>query len=184
MEHDESKDMITFDLLCNTYIEAGSFASPSELHGQLCGHLSVGDQLEASAILSITSAQVGTNVILNESMEATVLMLYQEIRQQLKSPDLSFFALLPDNSEPLSVRLECLSQWCHGFLIGYSSIRIKETSLTEDEHSIILDFTQIVKVDIHMGTTDDDQCEQDYMLLYDYVRTSAMMLCHQNSATQ
>ena len=174
---DNADKQITFDELCDIYVEIGSFSSPSELHGQLCGQLSAGQRLESADWLKAATDQMAIESILSVSVEEFLMTLYQSTYQELLSPDMSFSLFLPEDSDPMNVRLECLSQWCHGFLAGYGLGGISQSSLSKETQSILLDFTRIVKVetDIEAGDLNDD-AEHDFMEVCEYVRMAVLTL--------
>lgn len=174
---DSAQDILTFDSLCDIYVEVGSFSSPAELHGQLCGQLSAGQRLTTSDWLKVVADQIAIESALTESAEQLLTAMYHSTLELLSSPDMSFSLFLPEDSDPMSVRLECLSQWCHGFLAGYGLGGISQQSLSKEAQSILLDFTRIVKVetDIEVGEL-DNEAESDFMEVCEYVRMATLTL--------
>ncbi|MCY4177310.1 MAG: UPF0149 family protein [Endozoicomonadaceae bacterium] len=185
MAHCSDEELITFDRLCDIYIEAGSFASPSELHGELCGQLCAQNRLKASTVISIASTQMGSELVMSESAKKTILVLYQQILKQLSAADFHFYMLLPDDSDPLSMRLECLSQWCHGFVTGYGSGKANNKSLSKQAKSILIDLMNIIKIDTDVDDqTDNPDEEQSYEELCDYVQMAVLVLFDENFSVQ
>ena len=174
---------ITFDDLCSIYLEEGSFAPPADLHGQLCGLLCAGNLLKTEDIINLATEQMMLDSALKEATQDKIIALYREAQAQLKSSDLDFCILLPDNSDPLSIRLESLTQWCHGFLTGYGLSGINQKDLSEEAQSILLDFTRIVKVDTSMDAMlESDSSEGDFVEVCEYVRMAALMLFNENNS--
>ncbi len=176
-DSEKNEEKITFDTLCDTYIEASSFASPAELHGLLCGKLSSGKHLDNSTWLNAVEEQMDLNNGLNEKARNMFVELYAFTYQQLTSSDFSFAPLLPDDMEPLSMRLECLSQWCRGFLTGYGLGGIGKSLPSKEEQSVLLDFSQIVKVNTDIKSTCvTNEDERDFTEVIQYVRMAAITL--------
>jgi len=174
---DNIQDAITFDGLCNIYVEADSFSSPADLHGQLCGQLAAGQRLDRSVWLNIAVEQMNLEGDLSETAERYLVALYEWSYEQLLSPDLSFLMLLPDDNDPMSVRLEALSQWCHGFLAGYGLAGVRQESFSKESQAILLDFTRIVKVDTEIEAAElDNNAENDFMEVCEYVRMAVLTL--------
>lgn len=63
---------------------------------------------------------------LSEQDMAVFMEVHDTTRSQLEDPELGFNLLLPDDEDPLSQRLQALTSWCQGFLLGISLCGLKK----------------------------------------------------------
>jgi uncharacterized protein len=91
-------------------------ASPSEIHGILCGLICAGHDLQDGFSLD--------NILLHLGRYAchkiTLLRLYSDISLQLIKATDHFDLLLPSEKTRLSVQANALNIWCKGFISGLS----------------------------------------------------------------
>jgi yecA family protein len=173
---DISTPAVHFDELANSLLPLGTLNSPSELQGLLCGKLCGGAVLsevswllEAVEFLDFTQAP-------DESIRNLLSRLYHATHAQLRG-DFALQLMLPDDEVEIELRLEALSQWCHGFLTGFGSAGAKD-ELSDDARDALEDLAALVQV-----TTDgEDDDEADYMEVTEYVRMAAASLYYEFAA--
>lgn len=154
--------------------------SPAECHGVLCALLAVqpdptAEQWLAEILPDAVANATGGDVLAREAVQAMV-DLFQMSQQQLLSSTFSFDLLLPADDEDLASRSAALGEWCRGFLYGLGLSGIGDIQrLPDDLPEILLDMEKIS----HAGdyeAQDEEEDEQAFTELVEYVRVGAMML--------
>ena len=155
--------------------------SPAECHGILCALLAVQSQPTAERWLSeilpeVVASATGGDVLARETVQQMV-GLFEQTRQQLASSSFGLALLLPDDDESLVSRTEALGSWCRGFLYGLGLSGIGDISrLPDDLPEILLDMEKISHADDYVAQDENEEDEQAFAELEEYVRVGAMML--------
>jgi len=94
---------------------------------------------------------------------------------ELFSQELDFAPLVADDSEELGPRLASLAEWCAGFLSGFGASATvgSRDVLHLDVQEILRDFASISA--LQDDVDGDEQDENSYMELYEYVRVAAVL---------
>jgi uncharacterized protein YgfB (UPF0149 family) len=86
--------------------------------------------------------------------------------------------LLPDDEFDLDQRIASLGQWCQGFLTGFAMAGKQQVdgakTYSEELTEAISDIAAIAQVSADEG--DDEEGEQDYFAVCEYVRVAAMTI--------
>lgn len=182
--------------LASAAAAATSELSPAELHGTVCGvqcatlrarHLGrdgrdedVGDEdadwtrqsdAKADDVLPLDEylALVGADAV--QSADA-LLGFAQLAQEELLSDDLRFMPLLPDDDEPITLRVEALAEWCASFLAGFGTLG--EQARSEEEEEILEDLAAISAADV--DGLDNEEAERLYTEIVEYVRVTVLLL--------
>ncbi len=142
---------------------------PADLHGTVCGmaagfptQFSIADLIEL----------LGTDALEDE---ATVEDFVAGALDQLHAQDLEFYPLIPDDEEPLAVRLGGLAAWCAGFLTGFGAVVTTSLKTLPDEVGEVLrDYASISGID--EDEAENEQNEASFMEIYEYARISAVLV--------
>jgi Uncharacterized protein conserved in bacteria len=155
-------------------------AGTAESHGTLYGLLCTG---------KFDAARDWINELLNstsggESEQAYTELfasLCEDIGCELNDPSLSLRLLLPDDSRPLSERMEALAEWCQGFLfgLGHSACDLFD-SRSGDIKEILRDIAEIGRVDVDVQ--EGDEMEAAYTEVVEYVRIGVSLIAEELSA--
>ena len=169
-----------FDDLATVFWRLGSMFSPSQLQGHLMGQLAVGADINEADWLDqawelIDGVEPGTqedNQLLRELLANTQAVFAEG--------SLDGELLVPDDDVELSQRVECLGYWCQGFLAGFTlAAKQKQADQGQQAYSkevseALSDMAAIAQI----GLTDDEggeeQSENDFFEVLEYVRLSAM----------
>ena len=112
---------------------------------------------------------------LNQESMALLRRLGRETEEQLADPGLAFRPLLPDDMEPLDVRVEALGEWCEGFLLGVGLGGVaRQGELSANVQEILRDLQEISKVSWDVEA--DEDAEASYVELVEYVRVGVMLM--------
>ncbi len=169
------------DLLFNVDAAMGA----TESHGALCGMLCAQGATEASQWMLYV---LGEHEESSKSLQQAGLKLIQVHQisvEQMNDSDAEFELMLPDDDEPLEMRVEALGTWCQGFVYGLAMGGIKEdTVLPEDSKELIRDILEISRAGYVADNeaelaTDEEDTEEDevaFMEVSEYVRVGTLLI--------
>lgn len=169
----------SFDLIDEGLRRAEASTDAAEAHGSLCGlvcGLGTGGQSTWLAE-TLADAQAGESVArqTGKLLEA----LADSTRAALEGADMTFQPLLPDDSEPLVQRVDCLAQWCQGFNHGlFVAGRIGDAEAelgSGNTAEIVRDFGEMAQVSVGDEEADAEG-EAAYAELVEYVRVSVQLV--------
>lgn len=148
--------------------------TPAEFHGLLMGQLCSGviqpDPDDVSELLAHELLPV---------VRKLLARLAEEANLQLGGSEFNFQPLLPSDEMALGIRVAALAQWCESFTTGFAAGYIRpESNLSREAREILHDFGDLAC----MGETRDlvdEQDEEDFMELVEYVRMAAITLYQQ-----
>lgn len=169
--------------LVNTALRRlGIGTDAAENHGVLCGLLCArGPDVERAWIDLLredwedAAATAAAEQEAGAAAWADLSRLYRETIGQLRDEGFVFSLLLPDDSQPLQLRAEAMTEWCQGFLYGLAAGGLEDYSvLPEEVREIAEDI-----VEISRATTDGDEGESDeaaYSELIEYLRVGVILV--------
>lgn len=138
--------------------------SPSELHGLMTGMLCVA-QAPTPEQWQTVLAQLGF-----ERLEDAALQLLTEeaedLAHALADAEMDYMPLLPDDEHSLSERVNALSDWCSGLLLGFG---LAGGAVRADEAELLADVQQIATITFD-DDDDDEEGEISYADLVEFVR--------------
>ena len=150
---------------------------PSEIHGCLCGLLCTDRNLSAQGWFEKTFQQLEPGNLLQQEGLEQLSALFQTTVQQMNDPDFDFHLLLPDDNADISSRVQSLSDWCQGFLLGLSMGGMKELQkLPEDAIEIATDIAKIAQAGSSYELSDTDEDEESYQELIEYIRVGVLLI--------
>ncbi len=172
----DSDTLPDFDDVANLLVEEGVHAaSPSELHGVLCGVLCAGARPDASVWLQLAADRLEVGSFARETSKVGMLELYNRTLTQLQATDLGFEPLLPDDDQLLAQRAGALGSWCQGFLGGFGQYgKQTDASLSDDAREVLGDLGQVAQIADDDDDSDDN--ESDLMQIQEYVRMAVLLL--------
>jgi uncharacterized protein len=139
-------------------------SSPSELHGLLTG------------IVCITQAptrEEWTKIL--ETLEVPELSPEalevletegEDVAHALSEDELDYLPMLPDDEHALSERVQALADWCAGVVLGFG---LASGHIRADEQELIENLQDVAAVEFE-DSDDDDEGEESYQELYEFVR--------------
>ncbi len=185
--HDDLPDEVSvfdFDEFANHLLDQGVLASPSHLHGCLCGLLGAGAPFQPEYGLDALSQAL--DMELHGELADRVMQLYSATEVALQDEDYTFVPLLPDDEEEMAVRTAALASWCDGFLAGFAYV----TAVQEKNGEVLSQQTGEVLRDIAamaQAEPADDESEEDaedsYVELVEYLRVAVLNVFTDNLAT-
>lgn len=141
----------------------------ADAHGMLCALLCCDPELPASAWLESLGATPGPE------LAEPLLELHRQTRDQLGPERFDLRLQLPDDAEPLALRVAALAEWCQGFLGGLGLGGVDPDRLSGAAAEFVHDLAGIAQV-THAGADDDDEAEGDYVELLEYLRAGTYLV--------
>ncbi|TYL48694.1 UPF0149 family protein [Marinomonas sp. IMCC 4694] len=170
------KDALDFDLLADVFVTESIVASPSELHGQLCGYLASGVTLLLEDWLTMVAEFCDIEEWKDDASRSAMVALYTSTLTLLQNGEFALVPSICDEDAALSERGTTLSQWAHGFLAGYG-LSGQKNALSDETKQILRDVANISAMQADMQALEDsNDNEADLTELVEYVRLSAMMM--------
>lgn len=156
---------------------------PAEIHGILCGMLCLESNLDSEHWLSC----IADPMIITAAAREQLRELFSVTVSQVNDAELSFFPLLPEDEAdvPLSYRTEALGHWCQGFLAGLGLAGLdKEQAFAAEVDEFLRDLVEISKVDPDLDEAEEEQSEQAYTEIVEYVRMGVLLINHTLQSTR
>lgn len=170
------KDALDFDLIADVFVTESITASPSELHGQLCGYLASGVTLLLEDWLTMVVEFCDIEGWKEDASRAVIVELYTATLTLFQNGEFALVPSISDEDAELCERGVTLAQWAHGFLAGYG-LSGQKNDLSDETKQILRDFANISGMQAEMRALEDNNDnEADLTELVEYVRLSAMML--------
>ena len=166
---DESIGVFDFDELADHLLEQGLDASPSQLHGCLCGLLAAGAPAEAEAGLALLQQALDMN--LHGELAGEMLQLYLGTAAALEDEEVDFHPLLPEDEVEIQTRTEELANWCRGFLVGYA--QVKQSQAGQDGSEILRDLGAIAEATAE-DDSEEEELENSYAEIVEYIRFAVL----------
>lgn len=171
-----SSQAAAFEQWANVFTAHQAFSHPSELHGALCGRLAAGARIQEGDWLAMVCEHMGlpqTGAEDSATLHDFMLAAYGETLERLKSVDMSFRPLLPDDDYAIEQRLEALISWVRGFLEGMALSAGESLGQAPDEiRELIEDLVAISQLSDQ--EEQDNESEQQLMEIIEYVRLGAL----------
>lgn len=139
-------------------------SSPSELHGLLTGIVCV-----TEAPTREQWSQILTTLNVPELSEDALTLLTDEaedVIHALSEDELDYLPMLPDDDHLLEERVQALSDWCAGVVLGFG---LASGHIRPDELELIENLQDIAAVEFE-DSDNDEEGESSYEELYEFVR--------------
>ncbi len=139
-------------------------SSPSELHGLITGIVCVTEAPTRDEWLQILS----TLSVPRLDEEALALLEEEaiDIAHALSEEELDYLPMLPDDEHLLSERVQALADWCNGVVLGFG---LASGNIRANEQELIESLQDVASVEFE-ESDDDEEGEQSYQELYEFVR--------------
>lgn len=162
-------EVFDYDEMANHLLEQGQQASPSTIHGCLCGLLAAGAGGQAE--LGLAALGQALDLSLHGELAAQVMQLYTVTAAALQDEEFDFHPLLPDDEVDIVERTGALAGWCRGFLAGYAQVAGQPAG--QDCSEILSDFAAIAEAEVDTEA-DEEESESSYTEIVEYMRFAAL----------
>lgn len=170
-----------FDQLSSALAAAELTTGAAEAQGLICGVLCAATNEEAGASwVPVLLAEQGNDSQAADSgpiQQATLMLVavHQQLLECLENKDFALRLLLPDEEQPVASRLEALSDWCSGFLMGLVAGGAGDINkLPAESAEIARDLMKITEVVSEEEAGEEE--EESLMQLEEYVRLGALAI--------
>ena len=159
---------------------AGADAEAAEAHGDFCGRACLNGVAAIRSWQSAMLPDADSDNVLAAECNRSLETLAADTLLKLEAGDLQFSLLLPDDEEPLRARTAALADWCQGFMHGLveggAGDQGRAADLLDDglPAEILADFSEITRAGA--AEDNDEEAEQAYTELVEYVRVSAQLV--------
>lgn len=164
----------SFSVVSKTLAAAESDIPAAYLHGLWCGLIVGGQYFSPKEWLSLAANDTEFWQTLAPEARQVFLQIAESTLLQLEAPDFTLTLLLPNDDESaLESRVEALTEWCLGFIVGFD--KKKQPLLLEgDAAQAFADLSKISEMQCDVEETEED--EQSYAELVEFVRVSVLMI--------
>ncbi len=176
--YDELPDEIgvfDFDEIANHLLDQGALASPSQLHGCICGLLGAGAPAEPEYGLDATAQAL--DLELHGELASRIMQLYSVTEVALQDEEFRFFLLLPDEEEEIALRTAALSSWCDGFLAGFAHESAAQeangAALSRETGEALSDIAAMAQAE-PPAAEEENEAEDSYIELVEYLRVAVV----------
>lgn len=175
---------ISYEQLSELLQPLGILINPTELQGLLCGKLCGGANPDETDWLLEAVEELDFTQPPDETVRDALTQVFRDTRSQLTRDGFALQPLLPTDAAPITARVLCLGQWCHGFLVGFGTAgRAGDSDLSEEAKEALEDMAAIAQVQL-----DEEEsaraAEADYTEVVEYVRMAALSLFMEYGAEQ
>ena len=158
----------------------GSSWNAGQVHGLLCGRLSVRGSEGASGWLNLVLSETDPHNLLRAECETMLSALCSSTWRQLVNRLSEFELLLPGDDDSTASRAEAMAQWCEGFLHGLVSEKqddaLRERLAADPLADIIKDMLQITRAEVEEDEEEDEEEENAYAELVEYLRVATQLI--------
>ena len=158
----------------------GSSWNAGQVHGLLCGRLSVRGSEGASGWLNLVLSETDPHNLLRAECETMLSALCSSTWRQLVNRLSEFELLLPGDGDSTTSRAEAMAQWCEGFLHGLVSEKqdaaLRERLAADPLADIIKDMLQITQAEVEEDEVEDEEEENAYAELVEYLRVATQLI--------
>ncbi len=162
-----------FQSIQSDFTDCNLLETASEAHGILCGlfYLPRRDLVFTLWLNVLFQERQATQVL-----ETSLKILYDSMLDYLEQDEFEFGfdLLLPDDDQPLNIRVHELSKWCQGFIYGLGLASFQAPLDNRDILEFIHDVQEIGKADSNAETTETD--EFAYVELVEYIKVGVLLI--------
>lgn len=177
-----SKEYTTYESVSQALETHDIAAEPAEIQGMLVGMLAGGMPMQSMEWSDALCDFVNQGEPFPQEVEAQLNGIFQQSCDQLAEADFALGLYIPDDDVNINLRGQALIQWVQGFLLGFGLHQNDLSQASEDVQEVIADLADISRMDDEM--TDDEDSEQAFTEVSEYVRVSAMLCFSEFAATQ
>jgi yecA family protein len=172
-----------FDEFADHLLDQGVMASPSQLHGCLCGLL--GGGAPAQPEYGLDALAQALDLELHGELASRIMQLYTVTEAALQDEEFTFYPLLPDEEEEIALRTAALASWCDGFLAGFTYVIAAQEknggALSPEAGEVLRDIAAMAQAEPAEDES-EDEIEDSYIELVEYLRVAVVNVFMDNRA--
>lgn len=147
----------------------------AEQHGQLCALLCLIEPITVEQWLGIALPKGEKGNALVAETRSILTEIYDATVQTMDADDFDFQLLLPDDDAMLSTRLQAISHWCQGFLMGITHAGITDIEkLPSNLPEIVRDFVEISRAE-NFEIENSEEDEASFVEISEFARMGTLL---------
>ena len=154
--------------------EADATAQPSEVHGLACALLAIGAE---PVVMRLAETALPPDSAGRARAESVLAAVVDDARKALSGIEFAFEPMLLDDEAPLADRIESLTEWSSGFLLGLGHAAgdgpVRERLSQEPLAEMMSDLVQITRAEA--DGSDANEADTALMEISEYLRVAAQM---------
>lgn len=164
-----------YDVVNDALTRIESEQDAAEQHGQLCALLCLIESTTLEQWLGIALPATEKGDALVAETRSILAEIYEATQQSIDSEVFDFQLLLPDDDSMLSTRLQGVSHWCQGFLMGITHAGITDIEkLASNLPEIVRDFVEISRAEsFEIENSEED--EASFIEISEFVRMGTLL---------
>ena len=151
-------------------------SSGTRLHGALTGALCADAGATPQRLLDIADVLgIGSEALAlaTDALRAACA----QVESRLRETELGFTPLLPDDEEPLSLRVARLAEWCEAFIDGFSAQGSARATLSAESSELLVDISAIAgELEPDSLAHGSEEDERDYAEIVEFLRVAALSI--------
>ena len=164
-----------YDIVNDALQRSGCEQDAAELHGQLCAVLTLIESLTLEQWLDMVLPQAEKGDALRAETRSLLAEVFEQTVQTIDAADFAFQLLIPDDDAVLAKRLEAISHWCQGFLLGITHAGITDIDkLPSNLPEIVRDFVEISRAE-SFEISDSEEDEASFVEISEFVRMGTLL---------
>ena len=164
-----------YDLVNEAILRCECEQDAAEQHGQLCAILNLLESTSLDQWLDIALPNGDKNNALHAETRSILAEIYQLTIETIDAEDFAFQLLLPDDDASLENRLQALSHWCQGYLMGITYAGITDIEkLPSNLPEIVRDFVEISRAE-SFDVEGNEEDEASYLEISEFVRMGTLL---------
>ena len=169
---------IDFDDLSHALIKTDAATDTAEAQGLFCGILCALGRVDKQAWKQqvIGEAADPADLLIGE-IKQQLEILYKETLESLYDDEYGFQLFLPEDDVSLEERIHCISEWCQGFLLGFSmrSLDTIEGDARVEIEGLLEDFIEMTRIDAESSEGDNED-ESSFVEIEEYIRMGVIFI--------
>lgn len=160
---------MTYQTINAIVAQSDAELTAAEAHGMATGMLCVNEHTES--VQWLTELFRHATPVIDENKEI-LIRLFEETQSLLASDEFEFDLFLPEDDTSLSERVEALSHWCRGFLLGVG-VAFSSPDWSKEATEVLKDIAEFTKLDAEV---EGEENENDFMEITEYLRSAVLLL--------
>lgn len=169
---------VDFDDLSHSLMKMHAASEAAESQGLFCGILCALGRVEKNAwIQQVMGEAIDPGDLLVAEIKEQLHALYTETLESLYDDDYGFQLFLPDDDVSMGERIQSISEWCQGFLLGFSmrSLDTLEGDTRTEIEALLEDFVEVTRIDAE-GSEDENDDENSFAEIEEYIRMGVIFI--------
>jgi len=170
-------DEALYERLQQQLASANASIEAAEVHGVVCGLLSIGQPLPADWFDELFDQAEQGDLLVSECRQQ-IESIYDLSLKTIENNGIGMRLLLPTDTVVLPLRARAVTEWCQGFLYGLGMAGEKLDGLSEESREAMKDIGSVSQMDLNaLGASDSaEEEEQALTEITEFLWVAAMLI--------